>query len=98
MEDDHVNMTEIKLGDRIDLHMFHPRDVKILVEEFINNALEEGLSPVIIIHGKGKSVIKNTVHKQLGKMEEVRSFRDVPGNWGATEVELQFPKGDSIHE
>ena len=96
MADHHSNLTEIELGDRIDLHMFHPRDVKIIVEEFINNALEKGISPVTIIHGKGKSVLKNAVHKQLGKMKEVISFRDVPGNWGATEIELQVSKGDII--
>lgn len=95
MNDDNNNPVEIELGDRIDLHMFHPRDAKAIVEEFIYNAVKKGISPVIIIHGKGKSVLKQTVHKKLATLPMVKSFKDAGSNWGATEIELELDKGDT---
>jgi DNA-nicking Smr family endonuclease len=95
MHGDNDNPLEIELNDRIDLHMFHPGDAKIIVEEFISNAAEKGISPVTIIHGKGKSVLKQTVHQKLNTLPVVKSFKDSGTNWGATEIELHVDKGDT---
>ncbi|MFW5770398.1 MAG: Smr/MutS family protein [Spirochaetota bacterium] len=95
MNDDISDPVEIELGDIIDLHMFHPRDAKAIVEEFIHNAVKKGITPVIIIHGKGKSVLKQTVHQKLAALPMVKSFKDAGSNWGATEIELKIDKGET---
>ncbi|MCX8124147.1 MAG: Smr/MutS family protein [Spirochaetes bacterium] len=80
--------TNIELFDTIDLHYFHPRDIKSILEEFINNAIEKGYMRLEIIHGKGKSVNKTIVHNYCKKDPRVKAFFDKPGNWGITIVIL----------
>lgn len=79
---------EIPFTDTIDLHHFHPADTEILVNSFLDNAVEKKYPTVRIIHGKGKSVKKRDVYKILKSHQKVISFRDDSENWGATLVDL----------
>lgn len=84
----------IEVTDVLDLHGFFPEQVTEMVEEFINNALELKLYRLRIIHGKGKSKLKWTVHQVLKENAHVTWFGDAPpeiGGWGATMVELKDP-------
>jgi DNA-nicking Smr family endonuclease len=84
----------IEVTDVLDLHGFFPEQVPEMVEEFINNALELRLYRLRIIHGKGKSKLKWTVHQVLKENEHVTWFGDAPpeiGGWGATIVEIKPP-------
>ncbi len=87
MEDE---ITRIELTDEIDLHPFHPKDVKYILQAFIDNACEKGYRTLRIAHGKGQSVVKGIVIKELGADGRVASIRDEPGNWGATVVTLKY--------
>ena len=82
------DIVEIPFTDTIDLHHFHPADTEILVNSFLDNAVEKKFPNVRIIHGKGKSVKKRDVYKILKSHPKVISFRDDSGNWGATLVDL----------
>ena len=86
MEDETV---KIELTDEIDLHPFQPGDVKYILRAFIDNAREKGYKRLRIAHGKGQSVVKNIVINELGRDDLVASFKDEPGNWGATIVILK---------
>lgn len=82
----------IKVTDVLDLHGFFPEQVPEMVEEFIKNALELKLYQLRIIHGKGRSKLKWTVHQVLKGHPDVARFGDAPpeiGGWGATIVELK---------
>jgi DNA-nicking Smr family endonuclease len=82
----------IEVTDVLDLHGFFPEQVPEMVEEFINNALDLKLYRLRIIHGKGKSKLKWTVHQVLKENAHVICFGDAPpeiGGWGATIVELK---------
>lgn len=81
MEDEIIH---IDPGNELDLHHFNPRDVKALLEEFIIIAKSRGYGQIRIIHGKGASVIKSIVRAELSKNVNITSFKDEPGNWGAT--------------
>ena len=83
---------EAFVTDTLDLHGFFPEQIPEMIEAFIQNALDLGLSGVKIIHGKGRSRLKYEVHKALRAHPSVTDFHDAPahsGGWGATIVSLE---------
>lgn len=84
---------KVELTSEIDLHPFHPKDVKHIIRAFIDNAFEKGYRTLRIAHGKGISVIKNIVIKELNKDNRIISFKDETGNWGATIAYLKKNDG-----
>ena len=84
----------IEVTDILDLHGFFPEQVPEIIEEFIKNALDLNLMQLRIIHGKGKSKMKWTVHQILKSHKDVDWFGDAPpelGGWGATTLLLKNP-------
>ena len=83
---------EVEITDSIDLHAFHPRDVKPVVIEYLKEAHRKGFRVVRIIHGKGVGVQREIVRKVLAETGFVESFKSAPefsGSWGATIVKLK---------
>jgi DNA-nicking Smr family endonuclease len=83
---------EFPIEDRIDLHAFHPRDVKAVVEEYLIECRRRGFGEVRIIHGRGTGVGRAIVRSALERSPHVLAFRDAGaerGGWGATLVELK---------
>lgn len=83
---------ELPIDGMLDLHTFHPRDVKTLVPEYLTECRAKGILEVRIVHGKGTGALRETVHAVLGKLPEVESFRlagEDRGSWGATLVVLK---------
>ena len=81
-------MHEIPIEDTIDLHTFQPKEVGIVVEEYLYQALQKGLTQVRIIHGRGIGVQREIVHSILRKHADVVEFHDLPDR-GSTGVELR---------
>lgn len=80
---------EVPIGDSIDLHTFHPRDIKSVVEEYVNAAHAAGLHEVRLIHGRGKGVQRGIVQKALEEHPLVEAFWDAPEtHLGATVARL----------
>jgi DNA-nicking Smr family endonuclease len=82
----------LPIEDSIDLHAFHPKDIPSVVEEYLRQCGQAGLTEVRLIHGRGFGVQRNIVRSILQKHPEVLSFRDAPaesGGWGATLVVLK---------
>jgi Mismatch repair ATPase (MutS family) len=79
---------EIEVTDTIDLHSFAPRDVKSVVETYLEEAYKKGFRRVRIIHGKGIGVQREIVRKVLSETEFVESFKNADeftgSGWGAT--------------
>lgn len=83
---------EIEITDTLDLHAFAPRDVKSVVEEYLEEARKKGFRTVRIIHGKGIGVQRETVRKVLADKDFVKSFKNAPefsGSWGSTIVNFE---------
>lgn len=82
---------KIELNEELDLHTFKPKEIKSLVENYLNEVRPK-FKVVRIIHGKGKGVQRNIVRKILKKNDSVDKFYDAPamtGSWGATIVEFK---------
>jgi len=91
-EDPFPEPVEIEITDVFDLHTIPPRDVKRVVEEYLELAREKGFRVVRIIHGKGIGVQRETVRKILERTEFVLDWTDAPpdaGGLGATIVRLK---------
>jgi DNA-nicking Smr family endonuclease len=85
-------VVEVPVDGNLDLHLFHPREVKELVIEYLWACQQKGILEVRIIHGKGTGALRRTVHALLPKLPEVESFQpasEADGGWGATWVRLR---------
>ena len=75
----------IPIEDAIDLHAFHPRDIKSVVEEYVTAAHAAGFREVRLIHGRGKGIQRGIVAQALERHPLVRAFHDAPeSHLGAT--------------
>src|ERR1700704_723401 len=82
----------IPITDVFDLHTFQPRDVKLVVEEYLNEARRAGFRRLRIIHGRGIGVQRQTGRKILERTPFVIDWTDAPpeaGGLGATIVRLE---------
>ena len=86
-----MDVVEYPIDGSLDLHMFAPRDVPDLVEEYLEECLKRDILEVKIVHGKGKGVLRRTVHAMLENHPLVQDFRldSGPSSWGATLVRLK---------
>ena len=69
-------MRKIPIENSIDLHAFHPRDIKSVVEEYLDAAHEAGLREVRLIHGRGRGVQRGIVQAALENHPLVEAFDD----------------------
>jgi len=82
----------IPITDIFDLHTVPPRDVKAVVEAYLEEAHKLGFRALRIIHGRGIGVQREIVRGVLARTGFVESFQDAPaeaGGWGATLVTLR---------
>ena len=81
----------IQLTTVLDLHSVLPRDIKGVVEAYLEEAQVRGWKAVRIIHGRGIGVQREVVRSVLSRTPFVTSYGDAPseaGGWGATIVTL----------
>lgn len=93
-EADELPPLEIPIDGTLDLHTFRPKDVGILVPEYLAQCRERRILRVRVIHGKGQGDLLRTVHALLGRMPDVESFSlagALEGGTGATIVYLKAP-------
>lgn len=96
----------LPITGELDLHTFQPRDLKVVVTEYLASCRERGILEVRIVHGKGIGALRQTVHALLAKHPDVTSFAlaaEAFGGWGATMVRLRSgaetscqPGGESV--
>jgi hypothetical protein len=82
----------IEFSDVMDLHSIPPRQVRAVVEDYLQEARGRGFRWVRIIHGKGIGVQREVVRSVLARDPHVIDFKDAPpeaGGHGATIVTLE---------
>ena len=93
---DEPEPVEFPIDGTLYLHTFHPRDVKELVPDYLEECRARGILTVRIVHGKGTGTLRQIVHSLLERLPYVVTFYTAPdaAHWGATIVELQPPHSD----
>lgn len=89
----------IEFQDVIDLHSIPPRQVRAVVEDYLEEARRRKVRGVRIVHGKGIGVQREIVRSILERTPQVVDFRDAPeeaGGWGATVVTLNIDEGEAL--
>jgi dsDNA-specific endonuclease/ATPase MutS2 len=91
-------IVEVPITDVFDLHPFAPRDAKLALEAYLEEAISRGFRALRIIHGRGIGAQREMVRKVLSRTQGVVDYRDAPaeaGGWGATIVSLNPPRTKS---
>ena|SRR5437867_328599 len=86
------DVVTIEFQDVLDLHSIPPRQVRPVVEDYLQEAHHRGVRWVRIIHGRGIGVQREIVRSILSRTSYVVEFQDAPpeaGGWGATLVTLR---------
>ena len=89
---------EFPIDGTLDLHAFHPRDVKALVPDYLEACIEKGILDVRIVHGKGTGALRETVHAILKRLPYVVDYGLAggdAGSWGATLVRVRGSVGNA---
>ena len=72
----------------IDLHGEYVDSALVLIDDFIKDNIKLRNYKIVIIHGKGSSILKNAIHKYLRKDKRIDNYYlDI--NIGQTIVELK---------
>lgn len=80
----------------LDLHAFSPREVKVVLLEYLRECLRLGLVEVRVVHGRGIGELRRTVHHLLARHPAVLSLAPASpayGGEGATVVRLRAGAG-----
>lgn len=99
-ENENPEEVVVPIEDSIDLHTFQPREIRSVVEAYLEAALLKGFREVRIIHGKGIGVQREAVRSVLKNHPGVDTFGDggpSAGGWGATRVVLKI-SGDGPNQ
>jgi DNA-nicking Smr family endonuclease len=90
-EDSRDDPVELPVTGELDLHAFAPRDIPLVVEEYVRVCRERGILRLRLVHGRGKGVQRAVVRRLLAELPGVAGFADAApdsGGWGATSVQL----------
>ena len=94
MSDEPPEEFVLPIEDFIDLHPFRPREIRSVVESYLEAAARLGFTEVRLIHGRGIGVQRDAVRAVLARNPLVSEFHDAPaerGGWGATVARLALP-------
>lgn len=74
----------------IDLHGYDTESARVVTTDFIKENIIMKKDKVLIIHGKGKGLVKKSVYNSLANIKEVKKYYTDNLNDGCTIVELNI--------
>lgn len=89
----------LPLDGRLDLHLFHPRDVPALLDAYLPECRAAGVLQLEIVHGKGTGALGRRVRALLEGREDVLHCSvadEARGGWGVTLVTLRPAAGKGV--
>ncbi len=77
---------------KLDLHGLDREEAKFYLEEFINDNLKLKQEIIVIVHGIGQGVLKETTHQHLKRNKNIIDFKTFYYNHSCTIVQLKLLK------
>jgi DNA mismatch repair protein MutS2 len=91
---DNLYLTKMKtFKNNIFLRRFRVEEARLILEKYLDDAYLLEVSPVYVIHGKGKGILREEVKKLLDRTPNIKSFRSgdaSEGGMGVTVVYFKF--------
>lgn len=78
----------IKNYPKIDLHGYDRESARVATNDFISENLILGNTNIVIIHGIGTGIVKESVHKTLSQNKNVLEYKVDNFNPGITIIKL----------
>ena len=78
----------LKILPQLDVHGETRDTVMTVVNDFINENYHLGKEKVCVVHGKGKDILRKTIHTELKKNKQVKKYYLYNFNLGCTIIEL----------
>lgn len=90
-----MNLNDIIFIDNLptlDLHGFDRQTAKVAIDDFINDNIKMKNNFIVIIHGIGSGVLKETTQKTLAINKKVVEYKIYPFNVGCTVAKVDLTK------
>ena len=82
----------IDMYPSVDMHGLDRESARVLTDDFVKENINLGNKKIIIIHGKGSHIVKQSVHQELNKNQYVEDYKLDNFNDGITVVSLKVDK------
>lgn len=76
----------------LDLHGFDRQTAKVAIDDFINDNIKMKNSFIVIVHGIGSGILKDTTQKSLAINKKVIEYKIYPFNVGCTIAKIDLTK------
>ena len=76
----------------LDLHGFDRQTAKVAIDDFINDNIKMKNNFIVIIHGIGSGILKDTTQRTLAINKKVIEYKIYPFNVGCTIVKIDLTK------
>ena len=76
----------------LDLHGFDRQTAKVAIDDFINDNIKMKNNFIVIIHGIGSGILKDTTQKTLAINKKVIEYKIYPFNVGCTIAKIDLTK------
>ncbi len=73
---------------RLDVRALEVLEALQQAQDFLANALLAGFEEVLIVHGKGKGILRQALREWLKKHPKVIAFEDAPYNLGGSGAQV----------
>ena len=72
----------------IDLHGYDRETARVATEDFVDENIKLKNNKILIIHGRGLGIVRDSVHSVLSRRKEVTKYHTDNLNYGCTIVYL----------
>ena len=76
----------------LDLHGFDRQTAKVAIDDFINDNIKMKNRFIVIVHGIGSGILKETTQKTLAINKKVIEYKIYPFNVGCTIAKIDLTK------
>ena len=74
---------------KIDLHGYDRDMARVMVNDFVDEAIAMGYSEILIIHGIGDGIVKESVLDTLSRRKDIINYHVCGENVGCTIVKIK---------